>query len=273
MTRFAAAIATTFLLAGSAFAQSSVPPELFNNTRRVAGDSLNVCFDKTTLSRPFDEAIAQAIGEALFVEINVIDGFGGYPLNGEGFIDELALAMNNTCDMFMGVSVSVNSPISDAFSITRPYSSVPFVVAVANPDYQSLSDIPKDQRLGTAMASLGELALINWNLQQPEDQRWKRLPYADPQLMATRVVDGTLGGMVLWQPVLARLQADFEETKSLRIIESSPLPESMVHVGALVSSRNNFLRDQVDQAIDALVADGTIDAIMEEFGYTGHAGE
>jgi ABC-type amino acid transport substrate-binding protein len=269
----AAAAAATALMVGTAFAQSGIPPELFDNTRRVAGDSLIVCFDQTSLSRHFDQAIAEAIGDALFLEVKVIEGFGGFPLNGEGFVDELSLAMNNSCDMFMGISVSVNSPISEAFAVTRPYASVPFVVAVNNTEWQSLSDVPKDLRLGTAMASLGELNLINWNLQQPEDQRWRRLPYPDPNLMATRVLDGTLGGMILWQPVLAQLQREREDAKALRTVASQPLPESMVRVGALVSSRNTFLRDQVDQAIDALVADGSIAAIMDEFGYTGHAGE
>lgn len=273
MIRMTAAALATALLAGTAFAQTGIPQELFDNTRRVAGDSLTACFDMTSQARQFDGAIARAIGDALFLEVKSLEGFGGFPLNGEGFIDELSLAMNNDCDIFMGISVSVNSPISEAFAITRPYASVPFVLAVKDTDYQSLADIPKDVRLGTAMASLGELNLINWNLQQAEDQRWRRLPYADPNLMATRVLDDTIGGMILWQPVLAKMQREREDTKALRIIGSTPLPESVVHIGALVSSRNTFLRDQVDQAIDALVADGTIAAIMDEFGYTGHAGE
>ena len=39
------------------------------------------------------------------------------------------------------------------------------------------------------------------------------------------------------------------------------------------TSRNSFLRSQMDQAIDALVADGTIDALLDQHGYEGVAGE
>ncbi|MET3924519.1 transporter substrate-binding domain-containing protein [Devosia sp. 2618] len=264
----------TMLCASAAYAQSSgIPPEEMTNTRRLAGDSINVCFDVTSLGRSFDEDVANAIGDALFLKVNAIEGFGGFPLNGDGFIDELTLAMNNTCDMFMGVSVSTNSPVSDAFSLTRPYATIPFVLVVADPDWQNLSDIPKERRLGTALASLGEMNYITWAQQQPEAERWVRFPYADFNKMATRVLDGTIAGMILWQPALARLLDERPDLAALRVIENDPIPEAEVHVGALVSSRNAFLRSQADQAIDALVADGSIAALMEKHGYSGRAGE
>ncbi|MET3901016.1 ABC-type amino acid transport substrate-binding protein [Devosia sp. UYZn731] len=273
MFRFLA-VGLAMLATTAAFGQSSgIPPEEMNNTRRLAGDAINVCFDVTSLARPFDEEIAKAIGDALFLQVNVIEGFGGFPLNGDGFIDELALAMNNTCDMFMGVSISANSPLSDAFSLTRPYATMPFVIAVAEPDWQSLGDIPKDRKLGTAMASLGEMNYITWAQQQAKPDRWIRFPYADFDKMATRVLDGTIAGMILWQPALARLQKEHPGADKLRIVANDPIPLADINVGALVSSRNTFLRSQVDQAIDALVQDGTIAALMEKYGYEGHAGE
>ena len=262
------------LVATSAFAQSAgVPPEEMNNTRRLAGDQINVCFDVTSLGRQFDQTVAQAIGDALFLQVNVIDGFGGFPLNGDGFIDELTLAMNNTCDMFMGVSISSNSPVAEAFSLTRPYATIPFVLAVTDPDWQSLGDIPKDKKLGTAMASLGEMNYITWAQQQPEAERWIRYPYADYDKMTTRLLDGTIAGMVLWEPALVSVQEKRTDADALRVVANDPIPDSEVHVGALVSSRNAFLRNQVDQAIDALVADGTIQALLDQFGYSGHPGE
>ncbi len=268
------ALALILISTSAAFAQSSgIPPEEMNNTRRLAGDSINVCFDVTSLGRPFDEAVAKAIGDALFLQVNVIEGFGGFPLTGDGFLDELTLAMNNTCDMFMGVSVSTNTPVSEAFSLTRPYATIPFVLVVADPTWTSLNDIPKDERLGTAMASMGEMNYITWAQQQPKAERWIRLPYADMNKMTTRVLDGTIAGMILWQPTLSKLLKERADAAGLRIIPATPLPDADVRVGALVSSRDSFLRDQVDQAIDALVADGTIANLMTDHGYMGHAGE
>ena len=273
MPRFLA-VALTLLSTTTAFAQTStVPPEELSNTRRLAGDSINVCFDRTSLGRPFDEAVAHAIGDALFLQINVVEGFGGFPLNGDGFMDELTLAMNNTCDVFMGVTVSANSPFSEAFALTRPYATIPFVLVVSDPQWQTIGDIPKDRPLGTAMASMGEMNYITWARQQPEGESWVRYPYPDPNKMATRVLDGTIAGMILWQPTLARLRAERTDVDALRVIDQSPVPPATVSVGALVSSRNGFLRSQMDEAIDALVADGTIASLMTEFGYEGTAGE
>ena len=252
---------------------SSIPPEEFDRTNRQAGDSINVCFDRTSLGRTFDEDVARAIGDALFLNVEVIEGFGGFPLNGDALLDEVTLAMTTTCDVFMGVSVSPSSPTSDAFAITRPYVTVPFVLAVADPDWQSLGDIPKSRKLGTAMASMGEMAYITWAQQQPEEQRWVRLPYANFDLMTTRVLDGSIAGMILWQPALARILATRSDAQALRVIDSAPVPPSETRVGALVSSRNSFLRSQIDGAIDALVADGTIAGLMEKHGYLGRAGE
>jgi len=252
---------------------SSVPPEELDNSVRLAGDSIRVCFDRTSVGRAFDEDIAKAIGDALFLNIEIEEGFGGFPLSGDGLLDEVTLAMTNSCDLFMGVSVSPNSPVSEAFSLTRPYATLPFVLVVANTEWQSLGDIPKSLRLGTAMASMGEMNYITWAQQQPKPERWIRLPYADFNLMTTRVLDGTIAGMILWQPALSKILQTRDDAQELRVIANTPIPASETRVGALVSSRNSFLRSQVDQAIDALVADGTITELLEKHGYQGRAGE
>ena len=270
-------LSAVFLLVASALPalaqNSSIPPEEFNNTSRLSGDSINVCFDRTSLGLAFDQDVARAIGDALFLRVEAIEGFGGFPLNGDALLDEVTLAMTNTCDVFMGVSVSPNSPVSDAFAITRPYATFPFVLAVADPDWQRLGDIPKSRKLGTAMASMGEMNYITWAQQQPENERWVRLPYADFDLMTTRVLDGSIAGMILWQPALARILASRPDAKVLRVIDSAPVPSSETRVGALVSSRNSFLRAQIDEAIDAIVRDGTIAGLIEKHGYSGRAGE
>lgn len=254
-----------------AFAQ--VPPELLNNTRRQNGESITACFDTTATTLEFDREVAKLIADSLFVDLQTRDGFGGFPIDGAGFMDELSIAMNNTCDLFMGISVQVNSQFPEWAAVSRPYASMPFVLAVDNPDWQSLADIPHDRKIGTALQSLGELVFITWAQQQPEAERWKRLPYANFELMLKRVQDESLGGMLLWQPSLVKLQQTVPAAKDVRIIDLAPVPAVDVHVGALVSSKDSFLRSQVDEAIDALVADGTITALMERYGYTGHAGE
>ena len=68
-----------------AFAQ--VPPELLNNTRRQNGESITACFDTTATTLEFDREVAKLIADSLFVDLQTRDGFGGFPIDGAGFMD------------------------------------------------------------------------------------------------------------------------------------------------------------------------------------------
>jgi polar amino acid transport system substrate-binding protein len=268
--RLLTALAALAVLAPALPAQE-VPPILLDRTRPAQGDAIRVCIDHTSAGAPFDQAVAQAIGDALFLEIKWDEAPYGFPISGGGYLAELQIAMANRCDMLMGIAVQANSPFPDWVSVTRAYASVPFVLAVLDPAYRTLADIPKSLRLGTALASKGEREFLTHQIQQPRDNRWRRLPYADAGLMLTRLKDATLAGILLYQPALKRA-LDADPTPSLRIIPLDPVPQAIVRVGAVVSNRDAFLRAQVDQAIDALVADGTIARLMEETGVLGTPG-
>ena len=274
MMKWILAGALSFAAATTSLAQSyGVPSELLDNTRRMDGDKLQVCVDQTGKTKEFDRAVAQAIADALFLTAEFHEGFGGYPTSGDGFMDELQIAMTNTCDIMVGMTVQESSPYPDWAVLSLPYVSLPYVLAVLD-DYAALQDIPLDRKLGTALSSMGERVFITWNQQQPEDQRYIRLPYADMELMAKRVADGSIAGMVIWQPVLAELsQAGNPDVATLHAIPMNPVPDTRTRVGILMKQRDTYLRTQVDEAIDALVADGTIDALMQEFGYEGTAGD
>ncbi|MFK4825940.1 substrate-binding periplasmic protein [Paenochrobactrum sp. BZR 588] len=252
---------------------SGIPEELLNNSRRQKGDSLVFCNDANSRLRDFDRDVAQAIADALFLKADFKEGFGGFPLSGDGFLQELQIAMTNDCDVMMGLSVQEESAFPDWAAMTRPYVSLPYVMAVNNKEWKSLSDIPFDRMLGTAMQSMGEMVYITWAQQQPEAKRWVRLPYADMDLMVKRLNDERLAGILLWQPTYAQLKKNNPEAKELHPVDLKPLPITHTKVGALVDARDSFLRTEIDQAIDALAADGTIAKIMEKYGYEGVAGD
>jgi polar amino acid transport system substrate-binding protein len=248
-----------------------VPQELLPNTRRLQGDSINVCIDDLSIGAPLDHAIAQALADALFLTPSFQRGPGGFGLDAQGYMEEMQIAMNNTCDLFMGVVLQPDSTFPDWATVTRSYAQIPFVFVVADPAYTTLADIPRDKFLGTALGSLGELRLITYISQLPEAEQWRRLPYADPKLMLQRLKDGKLAGMYIWQPALLKVAPDLAAA-GLKIIPTDPLPQVSVDIGALVSSRDSFLRSQIDDAIGALVADGTIAGLMTQQGIAGNAG-
>lgn len=262
------------MIAGAADAQSfGVPPARLENTRRLDGDVLQVCIDVSGKAHEFDMAVAQAIADALFLKAEFHEGFGGYPTSGEGFLDELQVALTNTCDVMMGMTVQENSPFPEWATLSRPYVSLPYVMVVKDAAYKKLGDIPVTKKLGTALSSMGERVFITWNQQQPKDKRYVRFPYADMALMVKRIDDGSIAGGLMWQPVFARERKDNPLATGLTAIPMTPVPETVTRVGVLMKARDSYLRTQIDQAIDALVADGSIQKIMDDFGYEGTPGD
>lgn len=261
-------------LAQSAAAQThGVPPELLKNTRRMDGERISVCADTSGRTLAFDKAVAELIADALFLQMDYQEGFGGYPTSGDGFLDELQIAMTNSCDILMGMTVQENSPFPTWAALSRPYVSLPYMIIVKDA-YEKLLDIPTDRKLGTALGSMGERVFITWNQQRPKSARYSRFPYADMTLMAKRVQDGTIAGGVIWAPAWAELQRQApEQVAGLRAIPLSPVPETVTRIGILVKARDSFLRARIDEAIDALVADGSIAAKLAEFGYLGTPGD
>lgn len=254
------------VLAGAALAQDgTVPPQLLGTQRPLNGDTIRFCIDASSVGAGFDRAVAKAIADVLLVKATFVQAPAGFPLDAGGYLDELQLTMSTECDALAGISLQPNMAFPEWASVTRAYADVPFVLVAADPSYHSLGDIPRDRIIGTAIGSIGEAVFLTYIAQLPANQQWRRLPYADPKLMLTRLRDGTLGGMILWQPVLSRLG----DIGDVHTISSAPAPESSVLVGMLVSSRDQFLRGSIDEAIGALIADGTIATLMQQFGYAG----
>lgn len=266
-----AGIAAAVLVTTTTVQAQLLPQQLQTQEREVQGNKIRACVDDYSAGGKLDRAIAQAIGDALFLEVEYKEALRGFPLDGDGYLAELQIQLNNDCDLFMGVVVQPNMPFPDWASITRPYAEVPFVLVTDKPDYNSLADIPYGLTIGTSLASLGERVFATSVAQRPQDQRWKRLPYADFELMTLRMREDKLAAMLLWQPSLLQLAETDPSVADLRIISLDPVPQAVVPVGALVSTRNTFLRTQVDNAIAELTADGTIDQIMADLGVMGSA--
>jgi polar amino acid transport system substrate-binding protein len=273
----AIALVGALALPGIASAQDNgVPPQLLDNSRTATGDTIRFCVDDYGPGGKFDRAVGQAIADALLVKAAFAPAPTGFPLDGAGYLDELQLILNTTCDVMAGISLSPNGGESlypDWATVTRPYAQVPFVLAVkADSPYTALKDIPFSKRVGTTMGSLGQGVMITYIGQQPADKRWLQLPYADPKLMLKRLLDGTIEGMVIWQPSLNQITDNDPAKAGVKIIPLDPVQPVSASVGELVSSRDSYLRSQIDQAIGTLVSDGTIAKLMQENGYQGTPG-
>jgi polar amino acid transport system substrate-binding protein len=263
-------------IAGAALAQQSgLPPQLLENVQPLQGDTIRFCIDRFSTGAEFDKSVSQAIADALLVKAKFVDAPTGFPLDGQGYFDELQLTMNEDCDVLAGISILPDTGTSlypDWATVTRPYAQVPFVLVTTNEAYKNLGDIEPGKTVGVMIGSLGQGVVLTYNSQVGEAKRLKYLPYADPKLMLKRLLDGHLVAMVIWQPQLNSITNDEPKAEGLRTIPLDPLPAINVAVGDLVSSRDSYLRTQIDNAIGSLVADGTIAKLMQEHGYSGTPG-
>ncbi|NDA45925.1 MAG: hypothetical protein EBY21_01345 [Alphaproteobacteria bacterium] len=253
----------------------TIPLQSFSNSRPLQGDSIRFCVDDFSVGAAFDRSVAEAISEALLVKAEFRPAPAGFPLDGTGYLDELQLVMSKECEVLVGISLTpgmAESPFPDWATVTRSYAQVPFVVVVTDASYKSIGDIPGGKFMGGMIGSLGIGAAVTFNQQRPQDQRLRYLPYGDPNLMLKRLLDGSIAGMIIWQPQLNQITKGDLAGPGLKIASFAPMKPVLTGVGNLVSSRESYLRASIDQAIGQLVADGTIAKLMKKHGYEGVAG-
>jgi polar amino acid transport system substrate-binding protein len=246
--------------APAAFAQDTpYVPDEWKFGRRQSGSTLQYCLDIRDPDLPVARRIGQAIAEALLLEPKPHEL--GQISAGED-LDNLYRVFLETCDVFLGFKL-----IPDAYpqwlAVTRPYYRASYVVATTNAQWKSLADMPRAQAIGATIGTSADLRLIQYLQSLPADSQWSRFPMGSDELALRALVRGSVGAALVWGPSFWALRPADPAFAGLRIIASRPLPESTVDVGATLLSRETFLRSNLDQAIAALTADGTIQAILE----------
>jgi len=87
--------------------------------------------------------------------------------------------------------------------------------------------------------------------------------------MLTRLLDGTIVGMILFGPTFLQIAADRPEAAAVRVLPLDPVQGGFANIGAVLLAQSSFLRSEIDGAIASLVADGTIDRLLVSTGLGG----
>ena len=262
------------LLLGQSAAQAPlVPEDRLDRRFELAGDTIRFCLGTRNPLTEFDRAIATEIAHSLLLEAEFIEIPPNFPLYEEhDFLEALFILLINDCDAFLGFNLTADG-YPDWLTFSRPYASFPFQLAVVEEEYESLADIPRDRPLGAPMLSQVEGMLIGYLQSLPAQERWRRFPYADQELLLERLMDGTLGGAFFWAPELDLLLANNEEAQAqVRTVATAPLPSTSAVVGIALLRDDTFLRSSLDEAIATLIEDGVITELLEEYELTGRAG-
>ncbi len=243
-----------------AFAQDTpYVPDEWKYGRRQSGATLRYCLDTRDPDLPVARRIAQAIAEALLLEPKPYEL--GQISAGED-LDNLYRAFLETCDVFLGFKL-----IPDAYpqwlAVTRPYYRTSYVLVAGNAQWKSLADMPHSQAIGATIGTTADIRLIQYLQSLPADSQWSRFPIGSDELALRALARSAIGAALVWGPSFWALQPTDPAFAALHIIPSRPLPDSVVDVGATLLARETFLRSNIDQAIAALSADGTIQSILD----------
>ncbi len=255
----ASAVASWSYFAPASAQDTPYVPDEWKYGRRQTGSTLQYCLDIRDPDLPVARKIGQAIAAALLLEGKPHEL--GQNSVGED-LDNLYRAFLETCDIYLGFKL-----IPDAYpqwlAVTRPYYRTSYVMVTANMQWNALADMPRTQAIGATIGTSADIRLIQYLQSLPADRQWSRFPMGSDELALHALLSGSIGAALVWGPSFWAMRRSDPGLAKLRVIAPRPAPDSSVDVGATLLARESFLRSSVDQAIAALTADGTIQAILD----------
>jgi polar amino acid transport system substrate-binding protein len=232
--------------------------------------ALRYCIDERDPDWPVARKIAAAVAAALLLRGNEYL-IGNDPrstdMSGEDLDDTYRMLIQH-CDVFFGFKL-----VQDAYpgwiTITRPYYRSTYVYVSADPAWKSLADMPITRAIGATIGTGADMRLTQYLMAAPDDKRWDKYPMSSDEAALRAVMRGTTGAALVWAPTLWALRKADAGIAKLPEMAPSPLPVSTADVGAILLSKQAFLRSSIDRAIASLTADGTIAGILKDASFPG----
>jgi ABC-type amino acid transport substrate-binding protein len=237
--------------------------KLYDGRTVLNKNALRFCLATASPLRDLDRALGEAIAQIQLAHVEFYDVDLTIPQQDDDFDRLLFVSLTDHCDATMGTDLAW-SPLPDWLTVSRPYYSAPYVLAVRPNTYSSLGGVPPGGRIGSPLFSTGDQQLVTTLATMSANRRWKRVPYADVPSMLADVRSGKIDGGLFAAPLAGPAKSG--QLDGLTLVSSAPVRVEPMRLGALFLSKNIFTRDAVDQAIDALQQDGTIDRIIAEQG-------
>jgi polar amino acid transport system substrate-binding protein len=258
MTGAAIAFAGLFW-ASAAWAETPFVPDEWKYGRRQESSTLHYCVDARDPDLPIARKIGETVAAALLLQPK--EHVIGENVVGES-IDSLYRVFLETCDVYLGFKLLVDA-YPEWIKVTRPYYRGSYVFVTTNADWRSLADMPQSQAIGSTMGTSADMRLVQHLQALTPAARWSRFPMSTDEAALKAMTSGTVGVALVWGPALWALQRSDPAFARLRLISPAPMAASFADIGAAVLANQSFLMNSVDQAIASLVADGTIQAILD----------
>jgi len=255
--------------ASPAWAQRPTVPDEWRFGKRQDPAMLRFCVDQ----RDPDWTVAQAIGEAiagallLQPKVHRIEDALLFEQ-----LDDLYIYFLKYCDIYLGFKL-IPGTYPDWIALTRPYYRASYGVLVTDPSWTALADMPASRPIGSTVGTSADFGLLGYLQAVDPSRRWPRYPMSTNEAAIAALRSGAVGAALVWMPSIWGLRQADPSIAVLRQVDPRPLPPSTLGVGAAALAEESFVRSSVDSAIAALVADGTIKAILERAKFPAMAGE
>jgi polar amino acid transport system substrate-binding protein len=256
--------AATPVVAQSQFPQGLLDRKLYDGRTLLNKNALRFCLATASPLRDLDRALGEAIAQIQLAHVEFYDVDLTIPQEEDDFDRLLFVSLTDHCDAMMGTDLAW-SPLPEWLTVSRPYYSAPYVLAVRPHTYSSLGRVPPGGHIGAPLFSTGDQQLVTTLATMSADRRWNRVPYADVPSMLADVRSGKIDGGLFAAPLAGPAKSG--QLDGLTLVSITPVRVEPMRLGALFLSKNIFTRDAVDQAIEALQQDGTIDRVIAEQGF------
>jgi polar amino acid transport system substrate-binding protein len=264
------ALAAGLVLAPAVVLAQEAPPavpDAWRYGRRSDGSALRFCVDPRDGAWQVQRQIGEAIAGALLLEPEIRVMTNTLAIQE---IEDVYATLLADCDIYLGFKL-LPQAYPGWLTLTRPIYEASYAVVSASADWRSLGDMPPGLAIGPTLGIAPDLRLVRYLMALPADRRWRRFPMGSTGEALSALVAGTVGAAIVWEPEFWALARSDPAIARLHVIASDPLPPSTEGVGGALLARQTFLRAQVDQAIAALIEDGTIGAILAAADFPGRA--
>ncbi len=242
-------------------------PGQWNIGRRFDESQLRYCIDKRDPDWEMAGDIADTIAAGLLLEPQ------RYVVESEMVLEDITKlygVMLKHCDIHMGFKL-IPEGYPAWVILSRPYYETEYVFVTADPEVTSLADLAPGHPIAATVGTMAHIRLVAYQSALPADRRWPTYPMGSNERALATLLDGTADVALVWAPSLWAMQREDPAYADLHVIDPRPLPAITLGVGAIFLSNESFLRAAVDEAIAALVADGTIEAILEKYAFPATA--
>jgi len=231
--------------------------------RRVDESKLRYCIDRRNPDWELAAEIVETVAGALLLEPQQ------YVVNSDIVDDDITriyAIMLEHCDIHMGFKL-LPGHYAEWITLTRSYYQAEYVFVTADPALLKLADLAPSRAIGPELGTSAHIRLVSYVKALPANDRWPIYPMGTSELMLKSLLDGTIDVGLVWAPTFWAKKRQDPTYEKIHVIDPSPLPPTSLGVGALLLADKVFLRTAFDEAIAALIKDGTIDGILKKFNF------